>query len=53
MKIDEMAIVDRNSSYLLNGLRNFNENLRKDVTYDNIKSRKKPGFHPLFRRYIF
>ena len=53
MKIDEMAIIDRNSSYLLNGLRNFNENLRKDVTYDNIKSRKKPGFHPLFRRYIF
>ena len=53
MKIDEMAIIDRNSSYLLNGLRNFNENLRKDVTYDNLKSRKKPGFHPLFRRYFF
>ena len=53
MKIDEMAIIDRNSSYLLNSLRNFNENLRKDVTYDNLKSRKKPGFHPLFRRYFF
>ena len=53
MKIDEMAIIDRNSSYLLNSLRNFYENLRKDVTYDNLKSRKKPGFHPLFRRYIF
>ena len=53
MKIDEMAIIDRNSSYLLNGLRNFNGNLRKDVTYDNLKSRKKPGFHPLFRRYFF
>ena len=23
------------------------------MTYDNIKSHKKPGFHPLFRRYIF
>ena len=23
------------------------------MTYDNIKSYKKPGFHPLFRRYIF
>ena len=26
---------------------------RKDVTYDNIKSHKKQGFHPLFRRCIF
>ena len=23
------------------------------MTYDNIKSHKKPGFHPLFKRYIF
>ena len=23
------------------------------MPYDNIKSHKKPGFHPLFRRYIF
>ena len=30
-------------SYLLNDLRNFNEIFRKDVTYDNIKSHKKPG----------
>ena len=37
----------------MNDLRNFNEIFRKDVTYDNIKSHKKPGFHPLFRRYIF
>ena len=33
-------------------LRNFNEIFRKDVTYDNIKSHKKPGIHPLSRRYI-
>ena len=26
-------------------MRNFNEIFRKDVTYDNIKSHKKPGFH--------
>ena len=32
---------------------NFNEKLWKDVTYDNIKSHKKPGFRPLFRSYIF
>ena len=29
------------------------EIFRKDVNCDNIKSHKKPGFHPLFRRYIF
>ena len=46
-------IEQRNSLYLLNDLRNFNEIFRKDVTYDNIKSHKKPGFYPLFRRYIF
>ena len=28
---------------------NFNEFSRKDVTYDNIKSHKKPGFYPLFK----
>ena len=33
--------------------RNFNEIFRKDLTDDNIKSHKKPGFHPLFRRYNF
>ena len=33
---------------ILNDLRNFNEIFRKDVTYDNIKSHKKPVFHPLF-----
>ena len=34
----------RNSSNLLNDLRNFNEISRKDVTYDNIKSHSKQGF---------
>ena len=34
-------------------MRNFNEIFRKDMTYDNIKSHKKPGFNPLCRRYIF
>ena len=40
-------IEQRNSSYLLNGWGNFNEIFRKVVTYDNIKSYKNPGFHPL------
>ena len=47
MKIDENSWYwQRNSSYLLNDLRNLNEIFRKDVRYDNIKSHKKPGFHP-------
>ena len=28
-------------------MRNLNEVLRKDVTYDNIKRHKKPGLDPL------
>ena len=31
----------------------FNESFRKNVAYDNIKSHKKPGFHPPLQRYIF
>ena len=54
MKIDEIAnIGQRNSSYLLMDLSHFNEIFRKDVTFNNIESHKKPGFNPLFRRYIF
>ena len=26
---------------------------RKDVAYDNIKSHKKPGFHPPFKDTFF
>ena len=37
----------------MNDLSNFNEIFREDMTYDNIKSNKKPVFHPLIRRYIF
>ena len=54
MKIAENSCYwQRKSSYFLNDLRNFNGIFRKDVTYDNIKSRKKPELHPLFRRCIF
>ena len=41
------------SSCLLNDLRNFNNIFTKDVTYNLIKSHKKPAFHPHFRRCIF
>ena len=41
-----MKIVDiegKKSSYLLNDLRNVNEIFRKDATYDNIISHKRPS----------
>ena len=34
-------------------MRNFNEIFRKDVTYDNIKSPKKAGLHPISEKHIF
>ena len=37
----------RNSLYFLDDWRNFNENFRKNVTYDNNKSRNKTGSHSL------
>ena len=33
-------------------MKNFNEIFGKEVTYDNIKSHKKVGSHPHFRRQI-
>ena len=47
-----MKIVNMNGEnlYLLSDLRNFNGIFRKDVTYDNIKikkKQKKTGPHPL------
>ena len=42
MKIDENnSYWQKSSLNLQNDLRNFTENFRKDVTYDNIKSHKK------------
>ena len=42
----------RKPSYLLSDMINFTEIFRKDVTYDNIKSHKKPGLHALSRKCI-
>ena len=42
----------RKSSYLLNNLRNFNESIRKNVAYDDNKSRMKSGF-TLFSKDTF
>ena len=51
MKIDKNSkYCQRNSPYLLNGLRSFNEIFKKAVNFDNIKNDKKCGFHPLCRR---
>ena len=35
--------IDGENLYLLSDLRNFNDIFRKDVTYDNIKIKKKQG----------
>ena len=47
-----MKAVNFEGSNFLNNLRKFNEAFSKDVTYDNIKSRKKAEVHPLSRKYI-
>ena len=46
-------IEEENSSFLLNDLMNFNEIFRKNLTYDDIKSHQKSGFHPHSRKRIF
>ena len=56
MKINEkmkIANTDRESLHILRELKKFNENFRRDVTYNNMKSHKKARFHPNFRIYIF
>ena len=45
-----MKIVNFEGENFLTNLRNFNE---FQLTYDNIKSHKKAGLHPLFRKHIF
>ena len=37
----------------MNDLRNLTKIFGKDVTYDNIKSRKKSSLHPFSKRHIF
>ena len=41
------------TSERLEGLRDYNEIFRKDVTYDNIKSYQKPGLHLLSEKHIY
>ena len=47
--LTSFVISDVNSFFVTRKCQIF----RKDVSYDNIKSHKKPEFHPPFRRYIF
>ena len=37
----------------MNGLRNYNEIFKKDVTFDNVKNHKKPGLHLFSEKHIF
>ena len=45
-----IKIVNIDGENLLNNLRNFNGIFRIDVAYDNTKSHKKTGLHPLSGR---
>ena len=42
----------KDGTSFLNKLRNFNEIFRKNVTYDHIKSHKKPGLNPFSEKHI-
>ena len=52
-KLMKLVNIDEENLHLLNDLRNFNEFFRKNVIYDNIKSHKKTGLHPLSRKYSY
>ena len=43
----------RESSYLLDELKDFDEIYSKDVPYNDIISPKEPGPYPLSRKYSF
>ena len=53
-KLMKIVNIEENLLYrnLLNDLRNFNGIFKKDVNYDNIKSHKKAGLHPLSEKSI-
>ena len=51
--MEERACGNSSGQLKKNNLSNLYEIFRKDVSYDNIKSHIKPGFHPLCKRYIF
>ena len=48
-----MAIVNIEERHFLNELMNFNGIFREDVTYDNIKSQKRPGLHSFSEKITF
>ena len=52
IKIVNIDAECRKCSYLLTELRTFNEIFRKDVPYDNIKSRQKPEFHLFSEKHV-
>ena len=48
-----MTIVNIEERHFLNELMNFNGIFREDVTYDNIKSQKRPGLHSFSEKITF
>ena len=53
-KIDEKSSNRRSKNlYLLKDLVNFNENFKKNITYDDIRSDSKKKAYNLFRQLYF
>ena len=53
-KLTKTVIIgEKESSYFLNELSNFNETFKKGVPYDNIKIHKKTGLYPYSKKYSF
>ena len=44
-----MKIANMTEKIFWNDMWNFNKIFRKDVSFDNIKSNKKPTFHSLYK----
>ena len=47
-----MKLVNIDGENVSERFEKFQSNFQKDVTYDNAESHKKPGLHPLSKRYI-
>ena len=52
-KLAKLVKIEEKSSGPLNNQMKFNEIFSRYVTYDDIKSHKKSGFHPLSRKHNF
>ena len=53
-RLTKIAKIDEENLYIFwNNMMNFNEILRKNIAYDDIKSQQKLGLHPFPRKHNF